>query len=184
MEYASEQTMGTGALLAIDQGTSSSRAIAFSPTGELLGLEQQPFEQIYPHSGWVEHDPEVLWATVISTTRAVLERLRHHGHTAIALGLTNQRETTLVWDRDSGRPLHNAIVWQDRRTAQVCKRLAARGLEPELSSKTGLRFDPYFSATKLSWILDHVAGARSAALRGRLAFGTVDSYLKIGRAHV
>src|SRR5580658_2222688 len=109
-----------GALLAIDQGTSSSRAIAFSAAGEVLALEQQPFEQIYPASGWVEHDPEVIWATVISTTRAVLEKLRVCNLSAIAIGLTNQRETTVVWDRATGRPLHNAIVWQDRRTAEHC----------------------------------------------------------------
>jgi glycerol kinase len=180
--------MDDSALLAIDQGTSSSRAIAFSSTGELLGLEQQPFQQIYPHSGWVEHDPEVLWATVISTARTVLQRLQADRRTPLALGLTNQRETTIVWDRDSGRPLHNAIVWQDRRTAEHCRRLAAAGHEADLTLKTGLRLDPYFSATKLAWILDHVPGARSAARNGRIAFGTVDSYLiwrlTGGRAHL
>jgi len=167
----------TEALLAIDQGTSSSRAIAFSSAGDVLALAQQPFEQIYPQSGWVEHDPEVIWATVISTTRAVLEQLRVRKHSVAAIGLTNQRETTIVWDRQSGRPLHNAIVWQDRRTAERCRQLALAGHEPELAEKTGLRLDPYFSATKLAWILDHVPDAREAARAGRIAFGTVDSFL-------
>jgi glycerol kinase len=165
------------ALLAIDQGTSSSRAMAFSPEGEILATEQQPFEAIYPASGWVEHDAEVIWATVLSTTRSVLERLRGMGHGVAAIGITNQRETTVVWDRRSGAPIHNAIVWQDRRTAEQCRKLAAAGLEAELTRKTGLRFDPYFSATKLAWILDRVPGAREAAAAGRLAFGTIDSFL-------
>jgi glycerol kinase len=176
------------ALLAIDQGTSSTRAIAFSPGGEVLSLEQQPFEQIYPASGWVEHDPEVIWATVISTTRAVLERLRSQQQSALAIGLTNQRETTIVWDRQSGRPLYNAIVWQDRRTADVCRRLSQAGHEATLARRTGLRLDPYFSATKLAWILDHVTDARAAAKAGQIAFGTVDSFLiwrlTGGRLHV
>jgi len=176
------------ALLAIDQGTSSSRAIAFSALGEVLALEQQPFEQIYPASGWVEHDPEVIWATVISTARSVLQQLRSSGCSVEAIGVTNQRETTVVWDRDSGRPIHNAIVWQDRRTADHCKQLALAGHEAEVIDKTGLRLDPYFSATKLAWILDHVPDARSAAAAGKLAFGTVDSFLiwrlTGGRLHV
>lgn len=180
--------MSVEALLAIDQGTSSSRAIAFSLRGEVLGLEQQPFEQIYPASGWVEHDPEVIWATVISTSRAVLDRLRSQGSSPVAIGLTNQRETTIVWDRSSGRPLHNAIVWQDRRTAEQCRQLAQAGHEPQVAAKTGLRLDPYFSATKLSWILQNVSAARSAADAGQLAFGTVDSFLiwrlSGGRLHV
>jgi glycerol kinase len=168
---------GGGALLAIDQGTSSSRAIAFSAAGEVLGVEQQSFEPIYPASGWVEHDPEVIWSTVISTTRAVLERLRVRNLPTIAIGLTNQRETTVVWDRQTGHPLHNAIVWQDRRTAEHCKHLALTQREEELTDKTGLRFDPYFSATKFAWILDHVPDARAAATAGKLAFGTIDSFL-------
>ena len=175
-------------LLAIDQGTSSSRAMAFSPEGEILATEQQPFEAIYPASGWVEHDAEVIWATVLSTTRSVLEQLRRMGHSVAAIGITNQRETTVVWDRRSGAPIHNAIVWQDRRTAEQCRKLAASGREAELTEKTGLRFDPYFSATKLAWILDRVPGAREAAVAGRLAFGTIDSFLiwrlTGGRLHV
>ncbi|HWF98920.1 MAG TPA: glycerol kinase GlpK [Steroidobacteraceae bacterium] len=175
-------------LLAIDQGTSSSRAMAFSPAGEILASEQQPFEAIYPASGWVEHDAEVIWATVLSTTRAVLEQLRRAQHRVAAIGITNQRETTVVWDRSTGVPIHNAIVWQDRRTADRCRELAARGLEAELSARTGLRLDPYFSATKLGWILDRVPGAREAAAAGRLAFGTIDTFLiwrlTGGRLHV
>lgn len=180
--------MSAEALLAIDQGTSSSRAIAFSTTGDVLAQEQQPFEQIYPASGWVEHDPEVIWATVISTTRAVLERLRSKQQSAAAIGLTNQRETTIVWDRHSGRPLHNAIVWQDRRTAERCRELTQAGHEQFVTDRTGLRLDPYFSGTKLSWILENVPAARSAASAGNLAFGTVDSFLiwrlTGGRLHV
>ena len=175
-------------LLAIDQGTSSSRAMAFSPAGEILASEQQPFEAIYPASGWVDHDAEVIWATVLSTTRAVLEQLRRAQHRVAAIGITNQRETTVVWDRSTGVPIHNAIVWQDRRTADRCRELAARGLEAELSARTGLRLDPYFSATKLGWILDRVPGAREAAAAGRLAFGTIDTFLiwrlTGGRLHV
>jgi len=175
-------------LLAIDQGTSSSRAIAFSATGTVIALEQQPFEQIYPASGWVEHDPEVIWATVLSTARAALEKVRARKLSVGAIGVTNQRETTIVWDRRTGVPLYNAIVWQDRRTADRCRELAQRGHENEVTEKTGLRFDPYFSATKLAWILDHVTDAREAAKAGHIAFGTVDSFLiwrlTKGRLHV
>jgi glycerol kinase len=175
-------------LLAIDQGTSSSRAMAFSPDGTLIASEQQPFEAMYPASGWVEHDAEVIWATVLSTTRSVLEQLRRMKHGVAAIGITNQRETTVVWDRRTGAPIHNAIVWQDRRTAEQCRKLAAAGLEAELTRKTGLRFDPYFSATKLAWILDQVPGARAAAAAGQLAFGTIDSFLVWrltgGRLHI
>src|SRR5581483_3532368 len=166
-----------GVLLAIDQGTSSSRAIAFRADGTVLGTEQQAFEQLYPASGWVEHDPEVIWATVLSTTRGVIERLRERKLPVIAIGLTNQRETTVIWDRRSGIPLHNAIVWQDRRTAEACRKLADEGHEGEVAEKTGLRLDPYFSATKLAWLLDHVPGARELAEAGHVAFGTVDSFL-------
>ncbi len=176
------------ALLAIDQGTSSSRTIAFSPEGAILAAEQQTFEAIYPASGWVEHDAEVIWATVLSTARAVLEKLRGMKHRVAAIGITNQRETTVVWDRRTGAPIHNAIVWQDRRTAERCRSLAAAGVEAELAEKTGLRLDPYFSATKLAWILDRVPGSREAAAVGRLAFGTIDSFLiwrlTGGRLHV
>ncbi|HEY7928364.1 MAG TPA: glycerol kinase GlpK [Steroidobacteraceae bacterium] len=169
--------MSEAALLAIDQGTSSSRAMAFSDSGELLGIEQQSFESLYPAPGWVEHDPEVLWATVLSTSRTLLRRVRAAGYEVVALGLTNQRETSIVWNRRTGAPIHNAIVWQDRRTAQRCRELVRAGHESLVIDRTGLRLDPYFSATKLAWILDAVAGARSAAQAGELAFGTVDSFL-------
>jgi glycerol kinase len=164
-------------LLAIDQGTSSSRAIGFSAAGEMLAIEQQSFEQIYPAPGWVEHDAEVIWATVISTGRQALQRLREQGGAVAAVGITNQRETTVLWDRRTGAPIYNAIVWQDRRTADRCRELERAHTETELSRKTGLLFDPYFSATKIAWILDRVAGARDAAKAGHIAFGTIDSFL-------
>jgi glycerol kinase len=164
-------------LLAIDQGTSSSRCIAFSARGTIVALDQHPFEQIYPASGWVEHDPEVIWATTLSTAREVLRRLRAEQRHVAAIGVTNQRETTLLWDRRTGIPVYNAIVWQDRRTADECRRLQDAGRESEVIEKTGLRLDPYFSATKLTWIFEHVSGARAAAEAGQLAFGTVDTFL-------
>ena len=169
--------MSDDVLLAIDQGTSSSRAIGFSAAGEMIAVEQQPFEQIYPASGWVEHDAEVIWATVLSTARRVLQRLS--GRRIAAVGITNQRETTVLWDKKSGAPIYNAIVWQDRRTADRCAALksAHPAAEAELARKTGLLFDPYFSATKIAWILDKVPGARAAAKAGRIAFGTIDSFL-------
>jgi len=164
-------------LLAIDQGTSSSRSIAFCARGAVVALNQHPFEQIYPASGWVEHDPEVIWATTLSSAREVLRQLRAQQRRVAAIGVTNQRETTLLWDRRTGIPVYNAIVWQDRRTADACRRLQDAGREDEVIEKTGLRLDPYFSATKLTWILDQVPGARAAAESGQLAFGTVDSFL-------
>jgi glycerol kinase len=164
-------------LLAIDQGTSSSRSIAFSARGAIVAIDQHPFEQIYPASGWVEHDPEVIWATTISTAREVLKRLRAKQQRAAAIGVTNQRETTLLWDRRTGIPVYNAIVWQDRRTAEQCRKLQDAGHEDEVIEKTGLRLDPYFSATKLTWILENVPGTRESAEAGHLAFGTVDSFL-------
>ena len=180
--------MSEAALVAIDQGTSSSRAMAFSTRGELLGVEQQSFESLYPAPGWVEHDPEVLWATVLSTSRTLIGRLRAAGHRVIALGLTNQRETSIVWNRRSGAPIYSAIVWQDRRTAQRCRELSLAGHEDLVAERTGLRLDPYFSATKLAWILDRVPGARAAAQAGELACGTVDAFLlwrlTRGRSHL
>src|SRR3954463_13520545 len=164
-------------LLAIDQGTSSSRSIAFTARGSIVAQDQHPFEQIYPASGWVEHDPEVIWATTISTTREVLKQLRAKQQNVVAIGITNQRETTLLWDRRTGIPVYNAIVWQDRRTADQCRKLQEAGRENEVIEKTGLRLDPYFSATKLTWILDNVPGTREVAEAGHLAFGTVDTYL-------
>jgi glycerol kinase len=164
-------------LLAIDQGTSSSRSIAFSARGAVIALNQHPFEQIYPASGWVEHDPEVIWATTLSSAREVLRQLRVQQQRVAAIGVTNQRETTLLWDRRTGVPVYNAIVWQDRRTADECRKLQDAGHEDEVIEKTGLRLDPYFSATKLTWIFDRVPGTRALAEAGQLAFGTVDSFL-------
>ncbi len=169
--------MSADILLAIDQGTSSTRAIGFSAAGEVIALEQQSFEQIYPASGWVEHNAEVIWATVLSTCRRVLQQLAEAQRPIAAIGITNQRETTILWDRRSGAPIYNAIVWQDRRTADRCRQLALDHDEADMSRKTGLRFDPYFSATKIAWILDRVPGAREAAAAGHIAFGTVDSFL-------
>jgi glycerol kinase len=164
-------------LLSIDQGTSSTRAILFSVEGETLATEQQSFEQIYPGPGWVEHDAEVIWATVLSTSRRILQRAGELQRRTTAIGITNQRETTILWDRRTGVPIYNAIVWQDRRTADRCRQLSKEHGENEVSRKTGLRLDPYFSATKISWILDQVSGAREAAKAGHIAFGTVDSFL-------
>lgn len=169
--------MSNEVLLAIDQGTSSSRAIAFSVTGQSLAVEQQSFEQIYPDQGWVEHDAEVIWATVLSTARKIVQRLGETGASVAAVGITNQRETTVLWDRRTGTPIHNAIVWQDRRTAERCRELKRANAEAELTHKTGLVLDPYFSATKIAWILDRVSGAREAARAGHIAFGTIDSFL-------
>jgi glycerol kinase len=180
--------MPGGVLLAIDQGTSSSRAMAFSLHGETVAMEQQTFEQIYPAPGWVEHDAEVIWATVLSTTRQLLRKLDDARTGVEAIGITNQRETTILWDRRSGVPLFNAIVWQDRRTAERCRQLERDNAEAELAYKTGLRLDPYFSSTKIAWILDRIPGARDAAKAGHVAFGTVDSFLiwrlSGGRLHV
>jgi glycerol kinase len=177
-----------GILLAIDQGTSSSRAMGFSLQGETVALEQQTFEQIYPAPGWVEHDAEVIWATVLSTTRQLLRKLEDARTGVAAIGITNQRETTILWDRRSGAPLFNAIVWQDRRTADRCRELDRDNAEAEVTRKTGLRLDPYFSSTKIAWILDRISGARDAAKAGHIAFGTVDSFLiwrlTGGRLHV
>jgi glycerol kinase len=164
-------------LLAIDQGTTSSRAMLFTPDGEAVAMSQQEFPQYFPADGWVEHDPEDLWSSVIAVTRGVLEQAGVAAPEIAALGITNQRETTLIWDRRTGEPIHRAIVWQDRRTADLCEEFRARGLEPLVREKTGLVLDPYFSATKIAWMLDAVDGARSRAERGELAFGTVDSFL-------
>lgn len=164
-------------LLALDQGTTSSRAIVFDLTGRPVAFAQREFPQHYPQPGWVEHDPEDLWTSQRDCAAEALARAGASGADLAAVGITNQRETTLLWNRETGRPIHPAIVWQDRRTADACERLRAAGAEPLVAEKTGLRLDPYFSATKLAWLLDHVPGARAAAERGELAFGTVDSWL-------
>jgi glycerol kinase len=164
-------------ILAIDQGTTSSRAILFDESREIVGTGQQEFAQHFPAPGWVEHDPEDLWSTTVATCRTAIERAGASPAQIAAIGITNQRETTIVWDKATGKPVHNAIVWQDRRTAPVCARLRDEGHEPNVTEKTGLLLDPYFSGTKIAWILDNVDGARARAERGELRFGTVDSYL-------
>ena len=174
-------------ILAIDQGTTSSRAILFDEDGQPRQIAQHEFQQFYPGDGWVEHDPEEIWNT---THRACLEVLKQEGISArelAGIGITNQRETTIVWDRATGEPIHRAIVWQDRRTTPHCETLKRQGWESTLVERTGLLMDPYFSATKLGWILDHVDGARGRAERGELAFGTIDTWvlwkLTNGRVH-
>ena len=167
----------TGSILVIDQGTTSTRAIVFGPDGLPAASAQEEFPQFFPQSGWVEHDPKDLWRTSLSTARIALGHAEAKGLTIAALGITNQRETVVVWDRRTGTPIHNAIVWQDRRTAQACATLRAEGAEALVQERSGLLLDPYFSATKIAWLLDHVPGAREKARRGELAFGTVDSYL-------
>ena len=166
--------MNTPLLLSIDQGTTSSRAILFDPAGNPLHIAQEEFPQHYLRAGWVEHDPEAIWSSVLKVTRDVLASA---SATPAAIGITNQRETTLMWDRATGEPIHNAIVWQDRRTAGHCDLLRERGFESSVMTKTGLLLDPYFSATKIAWILNHVDGARARAEKGELAFGTVDTFL-------
>lgn len=164
-------------VLALDQGTTSSRAILFDQAGMIKGIAQQEFQQIYPQSGWVEHDANEIWESQLSVAQQVLAENDVAAIEIAAIGITNQRETTVLWDRQSGQPLHNAIVWQDRRTAEFCDRLHADGHAETITSKTGLVVDPYFSGTKLRWLLDHVPDAREKADCGELAFGTVDSWL-------
>jgi len=164
-------------LLALDQGTSSSRSIVFDRGGHIVAMAQREFRQIYPQPGWVEHDPNELWTTQLETAREAIERAGLVAKDITAVGITNQRETTLVWNRATGEPIHNAIVWQDRRAEPTCAALREQGFESLVRTKTGLIIDAYFSGTKLKWILDHVPGARDAAKRGELAFGTVDSWL-------
>ncbi|MFH1044684.1 MAG: glycerol kinase GlpK [Pseudomonadota bacterium] len=164
-------------ILALDQGTTSSRAIVFAEDGSVRAMAQQEFGQIFPHPGWVEHEPEEIWASQLRVARRALAQGGLKAADITALGIANQRETTIVWERRSGQPMHNAIVWQDRRTADACANLKRRGKTQLVRSKTGLVLDPYFSATKLAWLLDSIAGLRSRAERGELAFGTVDSWL-------
>jgi glycerol kinase len=164
-------------ILAIDQGTTSSRAILFNRRGELVAVAQQEITQHFPSDGWVEHDGEEIWATTLDACRKVLRDAGISAGAVASIGITNQRETTLLWDAESGKLLHRAIVWQDRRTAHYCAELKQAGHEPMVAEKTGLLIDPYFSATKLRWLLDNVEGARQSAEQGRLRFGTVDSFL-------
>ena len=183
-------------ILALDQGTTSSRAILFDRAGAVVGTGQHEFKQIFPDgskggnviSGWVEHDPFDILTSQLSAAVEVLGRAGVRPRDVAALGITNQRETAIVWDRSTGKPVYNAIVWQDRRTASMCADLTASGAEDEVRRRTGLRLDPYFSGTKVAWILDNVPGARERAERGELAFGTVDSWLlwnlSSGKRHV
>ncbi|MBX9599799.1 MAG: glycerol kinase GlpK [Bryobacteraceae bacterium] len=164
-------------ILAIDQGTTSSRAILFDAAGEVQAVAQREFEQIFPKAGWVEHKPLEIWTSQISVVTEVLGKAGQSAKDIAAIGITNQRETTIVWDRDTGEPVYNAIVWQDRRTAGFCDELKQRGAGDRIRSKTGLVIDAYFSGSKVRWILDNVAGARGRAERGKLAFGTVDAWL-------
>ena len=174
-------------ILSIDQGTTSSRAILFDLDSQVVASCQQEFEQIFPDDGWVEHNPEDIWRSTLQSVKSVIEKSAAPAD-IVAIGITNQRETTLIWDRTTGKPLYNAIVWQDRRTARYCERLREQGLESQVSSKTGLLLDPYFSATKINWILDNVGDARKKAENGQLAFGTVDTFLiwrlTAGRCHL
>jgi glycerol kinase len=158
-------------ILAIDQGTTSSRAIAFALDGTPQRVAQREFAQIYPQNGWVEHDPEAIWQSALHCAREAM------ADDITAIGITNQRETIVLWDRATGAPLHNAIVWQDRRTADYCAHLKSDRIEPKIQRQTGLLLDPYFSASKLKWLLDHVPGARKRADKGELAAGTIDSFL-------
>tara|TARA_B100001964_G_scaffold66744_1_gene75894 strand:- start:413 stop:1891 length:1479 start_codon:yes stop_codon:yes gene_type:complete len=164
-------------ILAIDQGTTSSRAILFNDSSEMLGVAQEEFRQYFPQDGWVEHDPEEIWTSTINVVNEVIASSGIQAKEIAAIGITNQRETTVVWDRKTGRPIHRAIVWQDRRTADYCDELKSEGLEDMVSGKTGLLLDPYFSGTKVKWLLDNVAGAREKAESGELLFGTIDTFL-------
>jgi glycerol kinase len=174
-------------VLALDQGTTSSRAILFNRQGQPVASAGHPIRQIYPQSGWVEHDPQEIWQSQLTSAREVLEAAGARASQVTAIGITNQRETTILWDRQTGEPLANAIVWQCRRTAPLCQELKERGLEPSFRQKTGLVIDPYFSGTKVAWMLDNIPGARARAERGDLLFGTVDCWLLYkltgGRVH-
>ncbi len=164
-------------ILAIDQGTTSTRAIVFDRKLSPKGTGQQEFKQYFPASGWVEHDAEEIWSSVLKVSKAALRKAKVKPAQIRSIGITNQRETVVVWDRKTGKPIHKAIVWQDRRTSDICATLKARGHEPLFTAKTGLLLDPYFSGTKVAWLLDQVKGARSRAEKGELAFGTIDSFL-------
>ncbi|MBT8105830.1 MAG: glycerol kinase GlpK [Woeseiaceae bacterium] len=174
-------------LLAIDQGTSSSRTVIYDHNARVVASAQQEFPQIYPRAGWVEHDPEAIWASVTAVTRGALDKAGATAADIASIGITNQRETTVIWDRETGEPVYNAIVWQDRRTADYCQAKKDDGLEAGVTARTGLRLDPYFSGTKIAWLLDNVDGVRERAEAGKLAFGTIDSFLlwrlTAGRVH-
>jgi glycerol kinase len=162
-------------ILSIDQGTTSTRAIVFALDGNKVASAQKEFTQFYPRNGWVEHDPEEIWKTTVETTKSALHQAHDQGVRVVGIGITNQRETTLLWNRETGKPIYNAIVWQDRRTAAFCNSIKEQ--EEDVASKTGLLLDPYFSASKIKWLLDEIDGARELASQGKLAFGTIDSFL-------
>ncbi len=164
-------------ILAIDQGTTSSRAIVFNQNSDIIAVAQQEFTQHYPQDGWVEHNPDDIWQSTLSVCQSALAQAQQQGAQVVGIGVTNQRETTVVWDRATGEPIYNAIVWQDRRTATQCQKLKDKGLESVVNQKTGLLLDPYFSASKIAWILDHVPNGRVMAEQGKLAFGTIDTFL-------
>ncbi len=166
-----------GAVLAIDQGTTSSRAIIFDGQQKIVAMAQQEFPQYFPKSGWVEHDGEEIWQSVLSVCREAISKSGMEASKISAIGITNQRETTLIWDRKTGKPIHNAVVWQDRRTAELCDSLKKAGHEADVIARSGLLLDPYFSGTKVRWLLDNIEGARARAEAGELAFGTIDSFL-------
>ncbi|MCP4380747.1 MAG: glycerol kinase GlpK [Hyphomicrobiales bacterium] len=166
-----------GYILAIDQGTTSSRAIVFDGSLKPVGSAQKEFRQFFPKPGWVEHDPDEIWQSVVSTARSAIRRAKLKPADIAAIGITNQRETVVIWDRKTGKPIHRAIVWQDRRTHEQCTALRDQGQESEITARSGLLIDPYFSGTKVGWLLDKVRGARAKARRGELCFGTIDSYL-------
>lgn len=175
-------------ILAIDQGTTGTRAVLLNREGEVMAKFYQGFTQYFPRAGWIEHDPEEIWRVTYQVIEGALSKAKISGSDIAAIGITNQRETTILWDKDSGRPLYKAIVWQCRRTAALCDKLKADGLEETIKDKTGLLIDPYFSATKIRWILDNIPGVRERAKRGKVLFGTVDSWLlwKLtgGKAHL
>ena len=164
-------------ILSLDSGTTSNRAILFDHQGEIVSVANQEFEQIYPQAGWVEHDPRAIWRTQLGVAQRVVRQKGIAAERVAAIGITNQRETTVVWNRVTGEPVCNAIVWQDRRTSGICDQLVKKGDAPRIAEKTGLVVDAYFSATKIKWILDHVPGARKQAEEGKLAFGTIDTWL-------
>lgn len=178
--------MSSAYILALDQGTTSSRAILFDHKGQIAGIAQKEFQQFYPQPGWVEHDPEEIWLTQHTVMKEVIEKAGIKAEAIAAIGITNQRETTVVWDRETGKPVYPAIVWQDRRTAAYCDNLKGAGHTEMIQQKTGLLPDAYFSGTKLKWILDEVPGAREKARRGKLAFGTIDTWLvwKLTNGHL
>jgi len=164
-------------ILAVDQGTTSSRAILFDQDMSQVAVVQEEITQVFPKPGWVEHDPMELWSTIAASARGVIEKSGIQVRDVVSIGVTNQRETVIVWDKQTGQPVHNAIVWQDRRTSGICDMLKTQGLEPLFIEKTGLLLDPYFSGTKLKWLLDRVSGLRQRARNGELLFGTVDTWL-------